>query len=162
MERSKVFACLTCLRRAANAPKKGVGPLKMFFEEPAPSGEEATGAGTTTAHTTGATRKIRFRRIAQREGPLGTKCQTFRRRTALMEEQSDNECLLSKYLCKSYSCQYDGSGKRYSGTNSGVRLGKISVSSEPACHEGTVSLCHEQTENSRMQLGVNFAGTHGS
>ena len=48
---------ITCLRRAANALKKGVGHLKRFLEEPTPSGEATTGAGTTIALTTGIMRK---------------------------------------------------------------------------------------------------------
>ena len=55
--------------------------------------------------------------------------------TCIREGQTDNECLLSQYICKSHSCIYDESCKRYSGINAGVRLGKILVSNEPACHE---------------------------
>ena len=44
-------------------------------------------------------------------------------------------------ICKSYLCKYnDEVYKGYSGITAGVRLGKISVSSEPACHKGTVGV----------------------
>ena len=130
---------------------------ERLFEEPVPSGEAAVGAGTTTALTTGATRRKRFCRWAQRKGPVelsvylpprnGIQGRTNRQRMFAVT--------IYIYVC----CTHINMMKVvrvFRDYNAGIRLSKISISSEPACHVGAVSFTHWQTEHPALQLGVNY------